>query len=586
MKTLGHFRAKPAVAASPTAASAPPTSGDPISIPETLQAVVYDWDLVDDRLTWGRNVTTALAGFPRESLATGVGFAGLVRGDSTTSRFHEIHSGQAVDEGQGVSYRATYRLVSHDGVGLDVEDFGRWFADETGRPRRAHGLLRVLPGGAQAVDAIAIATDGNPAPFCARRSFNTWVDARCAEARPGGACFAILILGIVNLAAIHRREGYDAADDLILAVGRKLAQSLRTGDRLVRYSGGRFALFVSLGSHDRLEEAAARIARSICAGAFETSAGALNAELRIGAALAPAHGRSAHQLLQCAEQAYDEAEGAQSAFAVHSLDHAIHRARRRDSDIGREIAAALEERRIALAFQTVASTQADGVGFEEALLRIVRRDGRPLGPQLLLPVARKLGLLDKLDERVLELVVERLADDRSRRLSVNVSAAALRSPRWLERLQGRLADCPGAGERLIIEILETEAVEDAAVAARAIDKIKRLGVRVAMDDFGAGRTSFRNLRQLGFDLVKIDGAFVQNLARSVDDRFFVRTLAALARHLKIETVAEWVEDTETVALLTEWGIDYLQGHAIGRAEVPPEIRAPRRAAAVRGRAMA
>jgi EAL domain-containing protein (putative c-di-GMP-specific phosphodiesterase class I) len=85
------------------------------------------------------------------------------------------------------------------------------------------------------------------------------------------------------------------------------------------------------------------------------------------------------------------------------------------------------------------------------------------------------------------------------------------------------------------------------------------------DDFGAGHTSFKNLRRLGFDLVKIDGAFIQNLARSPDDRFFVRTLLDLARHLNIEAVAEWVEDHETAALLAEWGVDYAQGNFFGEA---------------------
>ena len=89
-----------------------------------------------------------------------------------------------------------------------------------------------------------------------------------------------------------------------------------------------------------------------------------------------------------------------------------------------------------------------------------------------------------------------------------------------------------------------------------------------MDDFGAGHTSFRNLRSLGVDMVKIDGAFVAGLAGSVDDRFFVRTLASLAKHLGILTVAEWVEDAELARLLREWGVDYLQGHFIGRAEEP------------------
>ena len=94
-----------------------------------------------------------------------------------------------------------------------------------------------------------------------------------------------------------------------------------------------------------------------------------------------------------------------------------------------------------------------------------------------------------------------------------------------------------------------------------------------MDDFGAGHTSFRNLRRLGFDLVKIDGAFIQNLSRSPDDRFFVRTLLDLARHLKIEAVAEWVEDAETARLLTEWGLDYVQGNFFGEARLASPITA-------------
>jgi EAL domain-containing protein (putative c-di-GMP-specific phosphodiesterase class I) len=93
-----------------------------------------------------------------------------------------------------------------------------------------------------------------------------------------------------------------------------------------------------------------------------------------------------------------------------------------------------------------------------------------------------------------------------------------------------------------------------------------------MDDFGAGHTSFKNLRRFDFDLVKIDGAFVQNLARSADDRFFVRTLIELARHVGLPVVAEWVEDEETAKILREWGVEYLQGDFFGAAAVTLEDR--------------
>jgi len=90
-----------------------------------------------------------------------------------------------------------------------------------------------------------------------------------------------------------------------------------------------------------------------------------------------------------------------------------------------------------------------------------------------------------------------------------------------------------------------------------------LGCRIAIDDFGAGYTSFRNLRKLGVDLVKIDGAFVQNLIRSEDDRAFVHTLIDLARRLGLETVAEWVQDEAAADILAAWGCDYLQGALVG-----------------------
>jgi EAL domain-containing protein (putative c-di-GMP-specific phosphodiesterase class I) len=122
---------------------------------------------------------------------------------------------------------------------------------------------------------------------------------------------------------------------------------------------------------------------------------------------------------------------------------------------------------------------------------------------------------------------------------------------------------PGMAPRLIVELTETAVVRDPAGMRGRLNAMKALGVAIAIDDFGAGHTSFRHLRDFPLDLLKIDGAFVQNLARSPDDRFFVRALVDLAHHLGIATVAEWVEDAETARLLAEGGVDYLQGQHCG-----------------------
>jgi EAL domain-containing protein (putative c-di-GMP-specific phosphodiesterase class I) len=194
-------------------------------------------------------------------------------------------------------------------------------------------------------------------------------------------------------------------------------------------------------------------------------------------------------------------------------------------------------------------------------------DGTIAGPSALLPVAEKAGLVALLDARVFDLALARLQENPGVRLSINVSAATLHDPDWPDRLRNAVRLAPGAAERLIIEITETSALVDIEATCAAVAAMKSLGIRVAMDDFGAGHTSFKNLRRLGFDLIKIDGAFIQNLARSPDDRFFVRTLLDLARHLYIATVAEWVEEAETAQLLAEWRVDYAQGNFFGEAQL-------------------
>jgi EAL domain-containing protein (putative c-di-GMP-specific phosphodiesterase class I) len=124
---------------------------------------------------------------------------------------------------------------------------------------------------------------------------------------------------------------------------------------------------------------------------------------------------------------------------------------------------------------------------------------------------------------------------------------------------------PGVAERLTVEITETAAIQDIDETRAFVTRVKDLGCRIAIDDFGAGYTSFRNLRKLGVDLVKIDGAFVQNLMQAEDDRAFVHALIDLGRRLGLETVAEWVQDEASAAMLAEWGCDYLQGALVGLA---------------------
>ena len=129
----------------------------------------------------------------------------------------------------------------------------------------------------------------------------------------------------------------------------------------------------------------------------------------------------------------------------------------------------------------------------------------------------------------------------------------------------------GVAERLTIEITEMSAIQDIDDTRGFVSRVKDLGCRIAIDDFGAGYTSFRNLRKLGVDIIKIDGAYVQNLTRSEDDRAFVLTLVELAQRLGLKTIAEWVQDEGAAAMLAELGLRLPAGRAgrtgLGRAAV-------------------
>ncbi|MGY3107410.1 EAL domain-containing protein (putative c-di-GMP-specific phosphodiesterase class I) [Bradyrhizobium sp. LM6.9] len=160
---------------------------------------------------------------------------------------------------------------------------------------------------------------------------------------------------------------------------------------------------------------------------------------------------------------------------------------------------------------------------------------------------------------MLELVVAELAAAPDICLSLNISPDTTMDPDWWASIESLMRAHPGVAERLIVEITETVAIQDIDDVRGFVTRLKNFGSRIAIDDFGAGYTSFRNLRKLGVDIVKIDGAFVQNITHSADDRAFVQTLIDLACRLDIKTVAEWVQDEEAANMLRDWGCDYIQG---------------------------
>jgi len=555
-----------------SASPAPAALPDPADATSTLCAngeLAYDWNILTDRLSWGENAVELLGSIEKDDLSTGLAYAQLVSARSVTTRQDAIFSSSLKDDGYGVLYEAIYELESvgeQDVPTIWVEDRGRWFQGPDGRPARAQGAIRAISDRSEFENAATTQARFEPLTGMLNRaalsdSLDQMLLANSDESGP----FAILLIAIDNLFALNCAHGYEIGDEVIKGVATRIRDALRNDDIAARYAGGKFAVVLRFCNALEAEKAAKRLARTISDKPFETTAGFVSSSIRIGAVAAPRHGRSAQALLQHAEDSLDFARLHQGPVASLELPAAHEDRRLRSIQIVDGIVSALNERRVELAFQPIVQAHSGVLAFHEALLRIRLADGKLITPGAILPTAEKAGLVKLLDHRVLDLAISQLVADPLLRISINASVLTLHGSDWSDLFANALAIHPDVGERLILEITETAVIEDFDATRRLIALCKRHGVKIAMDDFGAGHTSFRNLRDLAFDLVKIDGAFVQNLAKSRDDRFFVRTLIELAHHIGMKIVAEWVENEETAQILRELGADYLQGALYGYA---------------------
>jgi diguanylate cyclase (GGDEF)-like protein len=450
---------------------------------------------------------------------------------------------------------------------LWIEETGCWFAGSDGKPARAQGIVRINNERHAREEQLLKLSRNDPLTGELNR---THLIAALAETIEEAQRFrtscAFMLIGIDHLARINDAFGFDVADAVILEIAARIRARLRGGDILGRFSGNKFGLILKNCTLDDMNTAAERFLARIRDDVVPTRSGPVSVTASIGAVSVPRYARSTDEAINRAHETLDGAKRRRiGSFAMWRPNVERDAQRRVNIRVTDEIVTALNERRIVMAFEPVVRADARDIAFYECLIRMERDDGRVLLAPDIVPVAERLGLIRLVDHRVLELVVAELAQAPGVELSLNISPETTMDPDWWASIESLMRAHPGVAERLIVEITETVAIQDLGDLRGFVTRLKNFGSRIAIDDFGAGYTSFRNLRKLGVDIVKIDGAFVQNIARSADDRAFVQTLIDLARRLDIKTVAEWVQDEEAAGLLRDWGCDYIQGRLIGLA---------------------
>ncbi len=540
------------------------------SILQSVGEAPYEWRIDTDTLTWGSNAAQVLGIRDTALIASGRAYANLVDPGNAQTRFDAVMNSKIKDEGKGVPYQVEYCLRSAPRSEKSwIEDSGRWFAGPDGRPMRSHGVIRCISERHAREQELAYLSqfDGLTGET------NRWHLSKILEntlqdsIRARQSC-GFLLVAVDNLARINEAYGYDVADEVIGAVAKRLRTKMRADDCLGRFSGNKFGVILRNCSPEEILVAAERFLVGVRDNVVMTTVGPVAVTATIGGVTAPRHARTVHEILSRAQETLDRAKAKRpGSFFAYQPNIEREALRQENVRSAEKIVTALNDRRILLAYEPVVGTQDRKTAFYECLMRIQRADGTLIPASEIIPVAERLGLVRLLDHRVLELAIAELAASPEISASLNVSPASTTDPDWWARLDALLRSHPDVARRLIVEITEMAAIHDIDDTRGFVTRVKDFGCRIAIDDFGAGYTSFRNLRKLGVDIVKIDGAFVQNLTRSEDDRAFVRTLIELGRRLGIETVAEWVQDEQAAALLASWGCHYLQGALIGRATI-------------------
>jgi diguanylate cyclase (GGDEF)-like protein len=549
--------------------SGPSAQFDAAQILASVGEVAYDWRVDTDMLLWSANVADVLLIADVAAIATGRGYAQILEAENTQARFDAVMQSNKRDDGHGVAYQIQYGIRPDPGseTKLWVEDTGRWFAGPDGKPQRAQGVLRVINERYEQERQLTFLArcDGLTGESNRHRLTEVLEDTIDDALRFRSSC-GFLLIAIDNLARINESYGFGTADEVIRVVAKRVRSRMRGKDTLGRLAGNKFGLVLRDCTPDDMAIAAERMLAGVRDDMVPTAAGPVAVTVTIGGITAPRHARSVTEVLARAQESLDAAKarrrGSFAAYRPNIEREAMRRENVRATD---EIVAALNERRIFLAYETVAAAVDRKPAFYECLMRIRRADGSLIAANEIIPVAERLGLVRRLDFRVLELVVDELIGTPDLKASLNVSPASTTDPDWWSGLGSLLRSHSGAAERLTIEITESAAILDIDETRGFVARVKDLGCRIAIDDFGAGYTSFRNLRQLGVDIVKIDGAFVRDILHSEDDRAFVRSLIELAQRLRLKTVAEWVQDEAAASTLQEWGCDYLQGALIGLA---------------------
>jgi diguanylate cyclase (GGDEF)-like protein len=396
---------------------------------------------------------------------------------------------------------------------------------------------------------------------------------RAAERVAAGEVASLFYIDLHRFKAVNDVFGHAAGNALVVEVARRIEANVPPGSSIARLGGDEFLVVLPACPLDRAGLVAQAARSAIVADAYEVDGKRIRIDASTGVVELAAD-MSAAELIAYATATCREASRRHDSGVVAAQSSGEHLARyRAEVELGLRLRTSLPVERIAVFAQPIVPLRRPGrehVSMAyEVLLRERDEHGAFLPPGRLIAAAERHGAMRRIDWHMLERTMQHLDENREHAatidfVTVNLSGTSLNDEHFLADAHALLRDCPAVASRVCLEITESVAMFDVRSTGRFVEKMRSLGARIALDDFGAGYSSFAYLRELPATLVKIDGQFMPGIDAQPRNQVIVSGIRRLTEELGMACVAEWVEDVAALAFLLRVRMDYAQGFVLAR----------------------
>ncbi len=438
-------------------------------------------------------------------------------------------------------------------------------------------IVRDLVRTQQAADEMSYrANHDDLTGLASRHAFEQRAQQLLARAQEDGSHHALLFLDLDQFKIVNDTCGHIAGDELLCEIATTMSRNVRSSDMLARLGGDEFGVLLEGCDIDNAYERAEKLRKAIRDIRFTQGNRRFEVGVSIGLVAVDDDSDDVTAVMSLADLAcYTAKDEGRNRIKVYSDTDTQVNVRHEEMDWASRFNRAIEEGRLKLAIQRSANLSRDGAGtrYSEILLRMVDADGEPVPTAAFVSAAERYHFMPSIDRWVVGSVLSmiryrQLELEVGEIIAINLSGISINETDFLDYVEEQFASLPDVSPaQICFEITETAAIGNISSAQTFITRLRRLGCKFALDDFGAGLSSLAYLKNLSIDFLKIEGSFVRDMLDDPLDQVVVEAVSLIGKRARIATIAEWVENDALLEAVRSMGIDFAQGFGIHKPEI-------------------